>query len=203
MLRAGSLYIDTHNGVLARLDADGGAVDWGFGYPTDAPQSSRFFGGYNMVQEPKPTGEPPLAFGDTLLIKGARSSRLCAIDPDRMKALWDRPIGKDARLLGVEGRTAFLGGADLGALDLATRGLSWSAKLPGGSFDGAVLLGPDGVFQLTPRGIFEIDPKTGDVRRIFRGDDLGSAGGDLVPTGDRLLTVSNRAITAYPREKTP
>ena len=33
--RAGSLYVDTHDGVLARLDAESGAVDWGYGYPTD------------------------------------------------------------------------------------------------------------------------------------------------------------------------
>ena len=41
---------------------------------------------------------------------------------------------------------------------------------------------PDGLWQLTPRGIFEIDPKSGDVRRIFRGKDLGSVGGDLLLT---------------------
>ena len=42
--RAGSVYVDTHNGVLARLDAESGTVDWGYGYPTDPVQSQgRFF----------------------------------------------------------------------------------------------------------------------------------------------------------------
>jgi hypothetical protein len=37
------------------------------------------------------------------------------------------------------------------------------------------------------------------VRRIFRGKDLGSAGGDLVLTDRWLLAISNRTISAYPR----
>ena len=37
--RAGAVYIDTHVGVLARLDTDSGMLDWGYGYQTDAYQS--------------------------------------------------------------------------------------------------------------------------------------------------------------------
>ena len=33
--RAGAIYVDTHVGVLARLDAESGAFDWGYGYKTD------------------------------------------------------------------------------------------------------------------------------------------------------------------------
>ncbi|MDR3617737.1 MAG: PQQ-binding-like beta-propeller repeat protein [Paludisphaera borealis] len=198
-LRAGSLYVDTHVGVLARLDAGTGALDWGYGYKTDAPQAEMYFNMYNRVQESQAVSGRPLESGDAILVKGAQSSRLYAIDPNRMKALWERPVSKDARLLGVDDRSLYLGGQELGSLDLKTRGLSWATKLPGGSLDGAVLVRSDGLFQLTPRGIFELDPRSGDVRRIFRGQDLGSAGGDLVLTDDRLLAVSNRTITAYPR----
>jgi hypothetical protein len=63
-----------------------------------------------------------------------------------------------------------------------------------------VLVRPDGLWQLTSRGIYEIDPDTGAVRRIFRGADLGSIGGDLMLTDQLLLAVSNRTITAYPRD---
>jgi hypothetical protein len=62
-----------------------------------------------------------------------------------------------------------------------------------------VLVRTDGLWQLTPRGIYEIDPATGDVRRIFRGKDLGAAGGDLYLTEDWLIAASNRTISAYPR----
>ena len=48
------------------------------------------------------------------------------------------------------------------------------------------------------RGVYEIDRQTGDTLRIFRGADKECLGGALWRTGDRLVTVSNRAVTAYP-----
>jgi len=199
--RAGSVYIDTHVGVLARLDAEAGGLDWGYAYQTDPVQgmSRFFFFGSRQDQDPTATASVPLDAGDALLIKGAKAGRICAVDPDRMKALWDRPIAKSARLLGVDSGAVYLGGPELGALDRQTRALRWSTSLPGGSNVERVLLRPDGLWQFTPRGIFELDPRSGRVRRIFRGDDAGSSGGDLLLTDRWLLAVSNRTISAYPR----
>lgn len=201
--RVGSIYIDTHNGILVRLDAESGRVDWGYGYPTDPVQSSGrfiiFFDG--MPQQAASTAESiPLEVGDTILIKGVKSDRLCAIDPDRMKVVWDRPIAKSTRVVGVDDATVYLAGPELGALDLRTRSLRWTVPLPGGSYDGRLLVRRDGLWQFTPRGIFEIDPQTGQVRRIFRGQDAGSEGGDLILTDRWLLAISNQTISAYPRK---
>jgi hypothetical protein len=115
-----------------------------------------------------------------------------------MKVVWDRPIAKSARLIGVDDASVYLGGPELAALDLRTRSLRWTAPLPGGSYDGRPLVRRDGLWQLTPRGIFEVDPQTGRVR-IFRGQDAGADGGDLVLTDRWLLAISNRTISAYPR----
>ena len=61
--RAGAVYADTHIGVLARLDADTGALDWGYGYKTDPFQSGyrRFY--YYMSREPTAASSPPLSIG--------------------------------------------------------------------------------------------------------------------------------------------
>jgi outer membrane protein assembly factor BamB len=196
--RAGAIYVDTHVGVLARLDADSGAFDWGYGYKTAPFQSGyRFF--YYQPQEPQATGGKPLQTGEAFLIKGMQSERLYAVEPNRMKVLWERPITKASRLLGVDDNAVYLGGDELCALDLKTRKLLWATRLPNGSMEGSVLVRPDGLWQLTPRGIFEIDPRSGTVRRIFRGNDLGSVGGDLLLADRWLLAVSNRTISAYPR----
>jgi outer membrane protein assembly factor BamB len=205
--RAGSIYIDTHNGILARIDAESGAVDWGYGYPTEPVQGNRgpfiIINGMLTQSSSTSVGSTPLRSGDSLIVKGAKSDRLCALDPDRMTLLWERPIAKSARLIGVDDELIYLGGPELGALDLKTRVLRWSTPLPGGSADGRVIARSDGIWQLTPRGIFEVDPKTGAVRRIFRGADDGSAGGDLILTDDLLLAITNRAISAYPRAPAP
>lgn len=213
LLDAGSLYIDTQLGVLARLDAESGSLEWGFGYQTESAQGSiHFFNPYQQA-EPVNAGGGPIPLGDSLLVKGAQSSRIYVVDPNRMTLKWERAIGQSARPLAADDHSIYLGGDDLGALDIQTRNLNWATRLPGGSGSGAVLVRPDAIRQMTSRGVFEIDPATGDVRSIFRGADLGaSAGADLLLTADRLLTVSNRAIAAYPRgadassttqEKTP
>ncbi len=197
--RGGALYVDTHQGILARLDADSGGLEWGYGYPTEPYQSSYRFFYYDEPKEPMAAGGPPLWMEGSFLVKGVKSSRVSAVEPDRMKVLWERPVAKSSRLLGVGRRAVFLGGDEISALDLKTRALLWATRVPGDSLQARVLVRPDGLWQLTPRGIYEIDPDTGAVRRIFRGADLGSVGGDLLLTDDLLLAVSNRTITAYPR----
>ena len=201
--RAGSVYIDTHNGVLSRLDAESGSLEWGYGYPTEPAQSQNgrmfFWNGMPNQTSSQTAASVPLVSGDAMLLKGAKSDRICAIDLDRMKLLWDRPIAKSARLIGADDQGVYLGGPELGALDPKTRALRWSTPLPGGSDDGQVLVRPDGIWQFTPRGIFEVDPQSGRVRRIFRGDDAGSSGGDLMLTDRWLVAISNRTISAYPR----
>jgi outer membrane protein assembly factor BamB len=204
VFRAGALYVDTHVGVLARLDAESGALDWGYGYQTDHVQGQgRFmvFGGSYPTQAAATGSSPPILAGDSLLIKGMQSGRLYAVEPNRMKVAWDRPIAKSSRLLGADDRALILGGPEISALDLETRALLWATPVPDGSTNGRVLVRPDGIWQLTPRGVFEIDPGSGRVRRIFRGNDLGSVGGDLFLTDRLLVAVSNRTISAYPRRK--
>jgi outer membrane protein assembly factor BamB/TolA-binding protein len=202
--RGGAVYIDTHVGVLGRLDAESGALEWGYGYKTDPYQSSyNFWFWYYEPEEAKPQASAPQKSGDAFLVKGAESDRLYAMDPSRMKVLWERPITKTSRLLGVDERRLYLGGAELSAVDLKTRALVWATRLPGDSMQGSVLVCPEGLWQLTPRGIFEIDPASGTVRRIFRGKDLGAIAGDLIQRGQWLLATSSRTITAYPRSPAP
>ena len=199
VLNAGAIYLDTHAGVLARLDADSGTLDWGYGYKTDPVEGQSRFFFYNQPQaEPTTASGPPVRVDQGLLVKGAQSDQLQAVDPDRMKVLWERPISKTSRLLGSDGRVAYFGGPEISALDLKTRELLWATRVPGGSLESHILLRPDGIWQLTPRGVFEIDPKSGSVRRIFRGDDLGAVGGDLFLTDQWLISVSYRTISAFP-----
>jgi outer membrane protein assembly factor BamB len=199
---AGTIYLDTHVGVLARLDADSGALDWGYGYKTDPFQSSYRFWGWYQPPEATAPSTPPLQSGETFLIKGMQSDRLYAIDPNRMKVLWERPITKATNLLGVSANALFLGGEELSALDLTSRKLLWATRMPNGSMDRRVLVRPEALWQLTPRGIYEIDPASGNSH-IFRGKDLGAVGGDLYLTDQWLLAVSNRTISAYPRRAAP
>jgi outer membrane protein assembly factor BamB len=201
--QAGTLYVDTHNGILTRLDAASGELDWGYGYQTEAVQAMNWFFYRMPMNEPASGPSDLLRLGDAMYGKGAKSERIYALDVDRMKVLWDRPIAQSARILGGDDQAIFLGGPEISALDIRTKKLLWATRLPGGSAEAKLLVRPGGLWQLTPRGVFEMDPRSGRVRRIFRGEDMGVVGGDLYLTGRLLLAVSNRAISAYPISATP
>jgi outer membrane protein assembly factor BamB len=202
--RTGAIYVETHQGVFARLDADSGAPDWGYGYQTDPAQGQgRMFwrwGGEMMGTEPTSASSLPLSSGEAFLLKGVQSTRLNALDPNRMQVLWERAISKGSRLLAADDRTVYLGGAEISAMDIESRKLLWATRVPGGSATARVLVRKEAIWQSTPRGIVELDPKSGEVRQFFRGKDLGSVGGDLLLSNELLLAVSNRTITAYPRK---
>src|SRR5262249_3475584 len=52
MYRSGVLYVDTHYGIMGRIDAETGALDWGYGYKTDPYQGGYRFIYYYQPQEP-------------------------------------------------------------------------------------------------------------------------------------------------------
>ena len=164
--RAGSIYVETHQGVFARLDADSGAPDWGFAYQTDPVQGqgrmiSSGAGTHACSRKPTPEGSLPLLSGETFLLKGLQSTRLNAIDPNRMKVLWERPISKGSRLLAADDQTVYLGGAGDQRHRPAKPQPAVGDARAGRLRQARVLVRKEAIWQSTPRGIIELDPKTG------------------------------------------
>jgi hypothetical protein len=61
------------------------------------------------------------------------------------------------------------------------------------------ILGGDRLYVFSGRGVFQLDTASGDpAGKPFRGADLESMGGALYRCNDRLVAVSNLAVTAYP-----
>jgi hypothetical protein len=89
-------------------------------------------------------------------------------------------------------------GDDLSFMDMASRELQWSAHLPGLRSSIQPVLSPGHIDLFLPRGIFDMDTSSGDTLTIFRGYDHDSGGGTLWRSGDRLVAVSRKSITAYP-----
>ena len=71
-------------------------------------------------------------------------------------------------------------GSELSALDLDSRKLLWSTKLPGDNATLRPLVCPHDVYVPTARGIYDIDPANGDIRRVFRGADREAGAGRLL-----------------------
>ena len=198
------LYIETHVGTVILVDSRTGSTLWGFNYEAKPANTDRFFWYY----EPRPllTAGPPLIAGETLYVKGMRSTRLCAVQLFGPSVVFKRPINKAAILIGSDDDRIYLGGDELAAIDLKTQKLAWATRVPIASEFTRPIMTRNRLYQFTPRGIFEVDKATGDVVKRFRGADLGSRGGILLRGNHTLLSVSNLSLTAYalpPDESAP
>lgn len=199
VLSGGKLYVDTHAGGLLALDAQGGAIEWGFSYDSSMPDPNYW---YNQGQTLATAG-PPRIVGGAMYFKGMRSDRVYALDLAGPKVLWKRPVSESAMIVGVDGDRLYLTGEDVMAIGLADRQLKWAATLPTATGWIRPLLTADRIYQFTSRGIFELDKANGDTVRLFRGSDLDSLGGMLLSTPDQLISVSNLSVTAYPLKAAP
>lgn len=199
VLAGGKLYVDTHAGGLLALDAQGGAIEWGFAYDSTMPDMQYWYNQGHSLS----TAGPPRIVGGTMYLKGMRSDRIYALDLAGPKVLWKRPVSESAMIAGADGERLYLTGEDVMAIELSDRKLQWAASLPTATGWIRPLLTADRIYQFTSRGIFELDKSNGDTVRLFRGSDLDSLGGTLLTTANQLISVSNLSVTAYPLQATP
>lgn len=202
-------YVETHAGALLQLDIKTGAIDWAFQYESESLQNGfggRIFWGGDSPTHVPTTAAAPLISNGVLYLKGMRSQRLFAIELGGPSVLWQRPIDKGAMVVGVDAERLYLGGKELMAVDLKSKGLKWAAQSNFGSDFSRPLLTENRLFQFSPRGIFEFDTSNGnpvdhgnakEKEKVFRGADLQSYGGNILVAPDMLLTVSNMSISAY------
>jgi hypothetical protein len=119
---------------------------------------------------------------------------------------WRRPIDAGAAVVHADATCVYTIGEELCCIDLASRDMRWSIKTPVDSGDTRPLVvarrdanggGGEHVHLFGSRGVYDIDLRDG-ARSIFRGYDRDGIGGAVWRAGDRLVCVSNRAVTAYP-----
>jgi outer membrane protein assembly factor BamB len=132
-----------------------------------------------------------------LYIKEQAGDAMYAIDLAGPSLKWKRPLSASDTLVRVDQQTVDVLGTDLSSIDLATRTMKWSTKLPIENGSVRAIASGNSMYVFSGRGIFEVDRTNGDPLRIFRGADRQSAGGTMLSAGGRLICVSNLAVTAY------
>jgi hypothetical protein len=137
-----------------------------------------------------------------LFTKGMRASRLLGVRTEGPTLAWNRPVGTAAAIVAADDERIYLGGHELAAYSLKTQELLWVSQLPQSADWSQPLVTKNRLYRFTSRGVCEVDKATGDVLRIFRGIDRDGLGGLLFFTPRAMVTVSNVAITAYPRTST-
>jgi outer membrane protein assembly factor BamB len=205
---AGMLYVVTNNGAVLAVDTTGRRIEWAF---TCEPPP--IISGYPMFFDPSMARRAIKAPGAALIrdsvlyFKESGGYAVYALDLAGPALKWKRPADSSETIVGVGGGGAagpananvYLLGDDVSAIDLSTRAMRWSTSLPIETGMLRPILGGDRLYIFSGRGVFQIDTASGDpAGRPFRGADMDSLGGALLRCGDRLVSVSNLAVTAYP-----
>ena len=200
----GLVYVMTNNGAVICVRPDARRVEWAFTY-----EPPRSFGGSDMVfwggqQASESAVETPgvvILKEGILYIKECRGTAVYALDLANRSLKWKRPCEMADMLAGVGDKHLYLVGNEVSGIDRETRAMKWSTKIPVQTGDLRPVVAGENVYVLTSRGVFEIDGADGDVTRILRPADEGVTGGVLWLAGERLVTVSSSAVTAYPLPK--
>ena len=134
--------------------------------------------------------------GNVFLKEVGKADLLC-MDLAQGKIIWKHPTVSAGMLLGVDEDFVYLGNSELSAYDRKDGKLRWSLRVP--IFGGGLRLirSKGSVFLASQRGLIEIDRATGVRKRLVRHADSESSGVSMSVFQDRLITVSNRAVTAY------
>jgi outer membrane protein assembly factor BamB/tetratricopeptide (TPR) repeat protein len=192
------IYVQTNNGAILQINPTSKSIDWAFTYATEGPEGRQVFF-YN--QQMPPDTDAPGAFiarNSTLYLKERGGDEVYAIDLAGPSLLWKRPLETTAALVGCDDDHLWAAGADVDCIDLHTRDLRWSNKLSTAIGNIQPVLSSGHLYVFGKRGIHDISTDSGDTAPLFRGYDRDTLGGFLWQTPDRLITVSNTAITAYP-----
>ena len=200
----GMLLVATNNGALLAVNPASRRIEWALENDTRPPgnQNQRFWMNGVMVSTAV-EGQPTLLESDGIFyLKDGAARLLYALDPVTPAVNWKRPFTAEESIAAIDGQIAFVVGQELSALDLKSRKLLWSTKLPAQTTTPVPLVCPDHIYVPTARGIFDLDPKNGDIQRVFRGADRNSSGGKLLLAGDKLIYVSDAAVTAYLVQRT-
>lgn len=205
---SGMLYILTNNGAVIAFDTIGRTIDWAFSYERSNGQdmnNGRF--GWNGQQ--MESNEPPASawMRDGLLYFKDRGEKMMfALDLGSPQLKWKRPVGDDTSIVGYDDQNFYLlstgqDNTSLSTVDWQSGKMLRSSKLPDANENVRAIAAGTSYLVFLSRGIFEVDTAVTDVTRdtrTFRGIDKDALGGILLRTGDKLISVSNLAVTAYP-----
>lgn len=200
LYHAGMIYVVTNNGAVLAVNLAGRRVDWAFSCEPPPIMSGYVMFIPNNVRR-MPVKTPGAAFirDSVLYFKESGGYVLYALDLAGPSLKWKRAADPSDTIAGFGPGSLYTVGESVSSIDLATRAMRWSTSLPTETGMLRPILGGDRLYVFSGRGVMQIDTANGDpAGRPFRGADLESLGGALYRTGDRLVSVSNLAVTAYP-----
>ncbi len=194
VLRSGKMIVLTNNGALLQVDCGTHEVDWAFSYPTYV-ETQQY---YNYTTLPMIAPGELLNAGPLLYFKEYNSNVVFSLDLAGPAVKWKRRIDPDGGIACFDGKTIFFTGSEIESVDADSRVLNWAIKNEAHTGSMRPVVQGDWMYIFGSKGIDSLKLSTGESGPRFKGYDHDCDGGVLWKTPTRLVTVSSRAITAYP-----
>ena len=200
LISGGRIYVLTNDGALLAVSLGRRQIEWAYKYepPGNSANAQRLFRPASGVDRHILSSGPILVRDGVVYFKESMSPTLFALEESGPRLKWKWQDSEFANLVGADGDDVYLFSNELSAISRAKPETRWANRLSIDLQGVGAQVGSQAVLVFTPRGLFELSKENGDVRRIFRGTDLGPVGGYLLEAGGHLVTVSNLALTAYP-----
>ncbi|MEI7836693.1 MAG: PQQ-binding-like beta-propeller repeat protein, partial [Planctomycetota bacterium] len=164
----GAVYCATGAGIVSRVDARGGRLEWAHRYPrTKYPRSHMDLRGA-WVAGWTPWGDYPISWGARPLVAGSRvicmprdHNGVFALDTDTGRLVWQNALVHPAGAVGIfEGALLVYDHRTVVSLDLATGATHWFRPLEEGGFGGVQKIGSS-LYIGTPRALYRLDARSG------------------------------------------
>jgi outer membrane protein assembly factor BamB len=197
LLRSGKMMVLTNNGALLQIDMGTHQVEWALTYPAFVDNQQNY--GYSPSSAVAPG--TLLSVGPAVYFKEFNSNLMFAVDPSGPAIKWKRRIDPNVGLASFDGKNVLLLADELECMDADSRTLLWDSKMNTHTGSFRPVVQGDMMYLLGSKGIDAIHLGTGEMSTRFKGYDHECDGGMLWKTSNRLVTVSSKAITAYPLSK--
>lgn len=193
----GHLLVAVDEGALLAVDIDEKRIAWAYRFEAPATGPNQYQSNQVTAASTLHPRTSAVRVGNTVYLKDSRRSLLVSYNIAKRKPDWVRQIQSASQVVAIDETSVFVLGEELLALDRETGGLVWAARLPmQNSGLSAEILG-EAIVVFTGRGLYELNRHDGSVIRIHREVDSESNGGKVLRFGDKLITVSERAISAW------
>jgi outer membrane protein assembly factor BamB len=129
--RMGMIYVLTNNGATICVSIPGKRVEWAFTYDMKPLPDSNMWWGYRARPAVETFGVLMVNEG-ILYIKEQGNACMYALDLSGAAPTlkWKRPVDDCDMLASIDDKQIYLLGEDVAAMDVQTRTLQWSTKLP-------------------------------------------------------------------------
>lgn len=191
----GAVYCATGAGIVSRVDARDGSLEWAHRYPrTRYSQKERSRSSPWDRDHSVAWGAPPLVAGNRLICMPRDHNGVLALDVETGKLVWHNAFVHPSGAVGIfAGALLVYDYRNVVALDLATGATRWFRPFEEGDLRGAQRIGSS-IYVGTPGGLCRLDARSGVVAERMAWGETDRHVLDYAILDTALYVVSDEAV---------